>query len=88
MYSTCTSNPAENEEMVTWALETLPCLEPVRIQLFNSSQFRKERIAYPFSFQVPLNISTGSNTLLFGHPKFKDQLDTISFYIAKFRKKF
>merc|ERR1719150_3540666 len=56
--------PAENEAMVAWALLTLPCLEP-----------------------VPLNISTCSNTLLFGHPKFKDQLDTISFCIAKFRKK-
>jgi len=64
VYSTCTANPVENEEMVAWALETLSCLEP-----------------------VPLNESSGSNILLFGHPKFKDQLDTISFCIAKFRKK-
>ena len=29
VYSTCTANPEENEQMVAWALENLQCLDQV-----------------------------------------------------------
>ena len=29
VYSTCTANPEENEQMVAWALENLQCIDQV-----------------------------------------------------------
>lgn len=76
VYSTCTYNLAENEEIICWALEKFPCLRVV------SSGIPVGRPGYRVG-----DLNEESMLMQrFGSPCYRDELDTIGFFICCLEK--
>ncbi len=81
VYSTCTVNPAENEEMVAWILQTIPKAE---IQLIPIRSGSLERLSLPGLPVEGLSVEECEKCLCRFWPD--DEHDSIGFFLCKFVK--
>lgn len=83
VYSTCTVNPAENEQQVAWALRTFPFLQLIPIREAGGAF---ERLSQPGLMVDGLTAEQCSSSVCRFWPGDRDN-DTIGFFLCKFRKK-